>query len=1232
MLPQSILDHIINNSSISKPRALSNSFQKFNSKSQCSQSFNKEDNIASQNNKESQIDDQISELLFKENVSLQNHEDALMVVSILRKQIKSKLEINFVKKALENLDIWKNQVNLFNQGSSFNNSIFSHMKVQYCQKGEVIFNYGNLCIYKHILILLLTKGDQGTIYYIVAQGIIKFDFFFNILMKSIFYLFAGSFSCLIPKSIKQQKQTDEQLNQEQRLNLQKNISVIQEKTKEIVINPLEELIPITEYVKPSEKQKVVEEVPIQNESQTFSKKKIIQEFKQEDIDEDKIYKLNFPSFTKIKVYTPGESFGEIALLTMQKERKATILSREDGVLITLDKSKFDKILNIFKELKIRNSLDFLHRFSFLNELGPTKLLSLLHCTEIIKFKKSNVIYKEGDKAENIFFIRQGVIMLTKLGEIVDDKLQEQRQQELEENQSLDLNKVKKNQALSQSQIRVQLVVYKENCFFGEDEIMQDLSMRNTKAEVSSFEAEIYIISKQRLFDYLKGSNVYHILVQEYDVKQKWRAQQYKNIINMKQNTINQYNTKMKQMLGEEYRQAYINRINSQLLQSELNKSKACTTSQKLQKPMINNFTKELNLQKKQSSILNKSQISQQEDILADDNFVQKAEQLDTSNSSFVTKQNKQEYYNDNKKDFIQIDEFFKNQDSENISSPLHQTFRIPPELSDNSLNQILEERFQHKQMVLNQSEKKGKPSNFFIVIDPHQRKQQDLDIFKLKKEKTKPVFQKQFQKKRLQNSEQNSKTYQTDKKIFVEQIEDFSQIFNMTRQESQNVQQNIVDQTKNNLFEISHDEKQNFTSISLDSKQTSNKYKNSINSSNDEIKPHQQHKGQNYYPKQIQQDIHSQGSNKQQQNHTQLQQHQQLVDQVQSQNQTQIQVQGQLTPQQNINSFKQSHRKIFSDQAFFNKFNNQCNQQQNFKNFKQNFINPKILPQNIQLAFTQNQQNQESYVNLFSSRTYKQHSQSNFNSLINDQLLFSQRLQKSQLSLQIEQQNNHKQLLMFNNLDVKSVNIYKKPFNPKRNCKSQQSSNVRSSLNEQSPKIQNISYASPRYSMFSNSVAASPKQAQIFEQLPISSSQTKLDVDFVQESQSSKDIKQKLKKLEKEVKYINLKKILKNIESSKIFKQINRNYFTNSNKQIQSTKQKINDFDQIQSTTTNLQAPLYQSSKNYEFKSRVEFSSKLPKRYSTSPNQDYCNYLQPGDFLITSQMQVHKSKKGQQNS
>ncbi|EAR85501.2 cyclic nucleotide-binding domain protein (macronuclear) [Tetrahymena thermophila SB210] len=807
MLPQSILDHIINNTNISKVRAISNSFQKLNSKSQCSQSFNKEDNCDVPNNKESQIDDQNPEILFKENVSLQNQEDALMVVSILRKQIKNKLEITFVKKALENLDIWKNQVNLFNQGSSFNNSIFSHMKVQYCQKGEVIFNY----------------GDQGSIYYIVAQG---------------------SFSCLIPKSMKQQKQTDDQLNQEQRQNMLKNMSVVQEKSKEIVVNPLEELIPISQYVKPSEKQKVIQEETI-SEFHSLSKKKIIQDFKQENIDEDKIYKQNFPSFTKIKVYTPGESFGEIALLTMQKERKATIISREDGILITLDKSKFDKILNIFKELKIRNSLDFLHRFSFLNELGPTKLLSLLHCTEIIKFQKSNIIYKEGDKAENIFFIRQGVIMLTKLGEIIDDKLVEQRQQEIDENQSLDLNKVKKNQAISQSQIRVQLVVYKENSFFGEDEIMQDLAMRNTKAEVSSFEAEIYIISKQRLFDYLKGSNVYNILVQEYEVKQKWRIQQYKNIINMKQNTINQYNIKMKQILGEEYRQAYINRINSQLLQTELNKSKAPTSSQKFQKPLVNNFIKEINLQKKQSSVLNKSQSSSQEENQVEEILNQKAEQLETPNSSIIAKQNKQEQQNENKKDFIQIDEYFQSQDTENISSPLHQTFRIPPELSEYSLNQILEERFQHKQMVLNQSEKKGKPSNFFIIIDPHQRKQQDLDIFKLKKEKTKPFFQKQFQKKRLQNLEQNNKSHQSDKKLFAEQIEDFSQIFNMSRQESQNAQQNI-DQAKNNFFEISNDEKQNFTSMSLDCKQSSNKQKSNT-SSNDEIKLHRQCQGQSSY-------------------------------------------------------------------------------------------------------------------------------------------------------------------------------------------------------------------------------------------------------------------------------------------------------------------------------------------------------------------------------------------------
>ena len=79
----------------------------------------------------------------------------------------------------------------------------------------------------------------------------------------------------------------------------------------------------------------------------------------------------FPNFIQVKIFKPGEGFGEIALITNSNrffllllikntiyllKRTATMICKEDTHLLTLSKEGFDKILGAYHEFSKRNAL------------------------------------------------------------------------------------------------------------------------------------------------------------------------------------------------------------------------------------------------------------------------------------------------------------------------------------------------------------------------------------------------------------------------------------------------------------------------------------------------------------------------------------------------------------------------------------------------------------------------------------------------------------------------------------------------------------------------------------------------------------------------------------------------------------------------------------------------------------------------------------------------------------
>lgn len=99
-----------------------------------------------------------------------------------------------------------------------------------------------------------------------------------------------------------------------------------------------------------------------------------------------------PGFDIIKTLKVGEAFGEIALLNNAR-RTASIVCREQCLIVTLSKQSYDKILGNYHEKKFMESVNFLKEFSLFSAWHNSKINALYQSMDIKDVHFREVIFK-----------------------------------------------------------------------------------------------------------------------------------------------------------------------------------------------------------------------------------------------------------------------------------------------------------------------------------------------------------------------------------------------------------------------------------------------------------------------------------------------------------------------------------------------------------------------------------------------------------------------------------------------------------------------------------------------------------------------------------------------------------------------------------------------------------------------------------------------------------------------
>ncbi len=105
------------------------------------------------------------------------------------------------------------------------------------------------------------------------------------------------------------------------------------------------------------------------------------------------------------------SFGELALL-YNCPRAATIIAKSPGKLWCLDQSAFRKIVVTAAAKKRRIFEELLENVPILSELTAYERMNLSDALDTRKFEDGERIIRQGDKADNMYFIMEGSVRVT----------------------------------------------------------------------------------------------------------------------------------------------------------------------------------------------------------------------------------------------------------------------------------------------------------------------------------------------------------------------------------------------------------------------------------------------------------------------------------------------------------------------------------------------------------------------------------------------------------------------------------------------------------------------------------------------------------------------------------------------------------------------------------------------------------------------------------------------------
>ena len=205
----------------------------------------------------------------------------------------------------------------------------------------------------------------------------------------------------------------------------------------------------------------------------------------------------------VAVLSMGQAFGELALLH-NKDRAATIQTRENTLLAVLEKADFTRILHRIEEKRLRSKAEFLRSLRAFAEWSELRMERLVYFFQELTCSKGQIVYRQGDLPDNVY--------VTLSGEF-------QFRQDLAGSKSALL--LRKNEGV--------LTVIGAKELFGEREALSGQKRQNT-CVCSSQTASLYFIPKEDFIRFYQKESTQTCIQRVIDEKERWLHQRKSQLL------------------------------------------------------------------------------------------------------------------------------------------------------------------------------------------------------------------------------------------------------------------------------------------------------------------------------------------------------------------------------------------------------------------------------------------------------------------------------------------------------------------------------------------------------------------------------------------------------------------------------------------------------------------------------------------------------------------------------
>ncbi|KAL4477751.1 hypothetical protein ABPG72_018925 [Tetrahymena utriculariae] len=231
-------------------------------------------------------------------------------------------------------------------------------------------------------------------------------------------------------------------------------------------------------------------IPLELIKQQTKQKRLLPQATEDHQDEEFLFD-HFPRYQCVKIYKPGEAFGEIALLTTENKRMASIICKEDSWFISLDKEGFNEIQGSYQQHLLNEKVYFMKKFEIFKPVAVNKILSFLHEFQEKIYTAGKKIYCQGDKGEKIFFLMEGEVeLIREMVSVGTSKLDQQKYQQYFKNTKL-------------TNIQKQIVLLGSNNYFGDEDIISPDRIYSFTSVCKSQTCKILEVEMRILSSFLK---------------------------------------------------------------------------------------------------------------------------------------------------------------------------------------------------------------------------------------------------------------------------------------------------------------------------------------------------------------------------------------------------------------------------------------------------------------------------------------------------------------------------------------------------------------------------------------------------------------------------------------------------------------------------------------------------------------------------------------------------------